>query len=211
MRLAIIEDRISRLENLSNLSFDKIPEVKVISGQEFDDLIQQLKGNDLSLVQSFECIACHRSALAIEQREVIKRYCKEKKRPLIFFSGGISSAYFNDIDFPFLSINSKDFYSKHLELFINELRSGSVNLLLLQFGERWRLSLLLQLRDQLIVARNKGKVNRINDLRINSLMKSDLVKFKELAYLESSETAKLPVDGVDRLLAVLSELINDCL
>ena len=75
---------------------------------------------------------------------------------MIFFSGGITSSVLKDLDFPFLHINSKEFYSENLKLFIEAFEeSNAVNLLVLQFGKKWKLSLLLNLRNNIAVALNK--------------------------------------------------------
>src|SRR5690606_31481224 len=118
--------------------------VSIITGTEFDNLILALQSKDTDSLDKYDCIASHRSALSNEIRDSIKEYCKIKKTPLIFFSGGITSSVFKDIDFPFLHINSKDFYSLNLKLFIDDCEvNNGINLFILQFGKRWKLSLLL--------------------------------------------------------------------
>ena len=109
MKIVIIEDRIGRLEKFTEFDIKKYETIKIITGIEFDNLLQSLEGKDTSVLDEFSCVASHRSALSNEIRDVIKNYCKAQKKPLIFFSGGITSSVFKDLPFPFLHINSKDF------------------------------------------------------------------------------------------------------
>jgi hypothetical protein len=227
MKIAIIEDRISRLEQYAEFDLNDCETVSIITGFEFDSLILTLSKKDTNVLEQYDCIASHRSALSNEIRDVIKEYCNFKKKPLIFFSGGITSSVFKDINFPFLHINSKDFYSLNLKLFINNCEeSNTVNLLILQFGKRWKLSLLLNLRNNIMVAQNKQAyknenpeieiddrelIKRIRDLQINSLIKPDLIDEKTDSILSNNDFSTITAEQIQEVKSVINRLINKML
>jgi len=138
MKIAIIEDRIARLEQYTDFELKKCKSVSIITSLDFDNLLVSLKNNDTKPLDQYECIASHRSALSIDIRDTLKEYCRIKRKPLIFFSGGITSSVLKDLEFPFLHINSKEFYAENLKMFIEACEeSNTVNLLVLQFGKKW--------------------------------------------------------------------------
>jgi hypothetical protein len=208
MKLAIIEDRISRLENFLDSASINDANVEVVSGRGFDLLVQQLEGGEASSLDGFNCVACHRSALKMDLREVIKGHCRSAQKLLIFFSGGISSSFYDDTLFPFLSINSKDFYSSRLRLFINELKQENVNPLILQFGEQWKLSLFLQLRNRLALFQNRKENVRMNDLKISSSIKHDLTNQETAHMFDKGDFTKINSEQLTMLKGVLDKKIK---
>jgi hypothetical protein len=225
MKIAIIEDRIARLEQFTDFNLKKSKSVVIITGLEFDNLVYSLTINDTSKLNQYDCIASHRSALSNEVRDVIKEYCRNNKKPLIFFSGGITSSILKDGEFPFLHINSKDFYSENLKLFIEACEEhNAVNLLLLQFGERWKLSLLLNLRNNIAVALNKQElkaklpdveiddselIKRVRDLQINAAIKADLLQEKTENIFSLDDLSPVSFEQIQNIKYVLDRLINE--
>lgn len=224
MKILIIEDRIERLKNFAEFDIRSFKEITIITATDFDDLILALKDGITTLFDNFDCIAAHRSAFTNEIRDVIKDYCKGKNKSLIFFSGGITSSVFKDIDFAFLHINSKDFYSLNLKLFlINCVQHKKVNLLILQFGNKWKLSLLLNLRNNIAVALNKQiykdaypdndiedneLILRVRDVQINNLIKSDLINNKTEQILSGNAFAIITVAQINEIKLAIDKLIN---
>ena len=225
MKIAIIEDRIARLEQFTDFDLKKSKSVTIITGLEFDNLIDSLKINDTSKLDQYDCIASHRSALSNEVRDTLKEYCRNKKKPLIFFSGGITSSVLKDVEFPFLHINSKEFYSENLRLFIEACEEqNTVNLLLLQFGEKWKLSLLLNLRNNIAVALNKQElkaklpdveiddselIKRVRDLQINAAIKADLLHEKTENVFSGDDLSLVSFEQIQNIKYVLDRLINE--
>ena len=225
MKIAIIEDRIARLEQHTDFDLKKSKSVTIITGLEFDMLIGSLKINDTRQLDQYECIASHRSALSNEERDTLKEYCRKNKKPLIFFSGGISSSVMKDVEFPFLHINSKEFYSENLKLFIEECEEhNTANLLLLQFGKKWKLSLLLNLRNNIAVSLNKQElkaklqdveiddselIKRVRDLQINSAIKADLLHEKTKDIFSGDDLSPVSFEQIQNIKYVLDRLINE--
>lgn len=225
MKIAIIEDRIARLEQYTDFDLKKSKSVTIITGIEFDNLIDSLKSNDTSKLDQYECIASHRSALSNEVRDTLKEYCRKNKKPLILFSGGITSSVLKDVEFPFLHINSKEFYSENLKLFIEACEEQNiVNLLLLQFGKKWKLSLLLNLRNNIAVSLNKQElkaklkdveiddselIKRVRDLQINSAIKADLLHEKTEDIFSGDDLRPISIGQIQHIKYVLDRLINE--
>jgi hypothetical protein len=225
MNIAIIEDRISRLEQYTDLELKKCKSVSIITGNEFDDLISSLKNNDTKSLDQYNCLISHRSAMSNEVRDVLKNYCKKYIRPLIFFSGGITSSVLKDIEFPFLHINSKDFYSENLKMFIKNCEdNNNVNLLVLQFGQKWKLSLLLNLRNKIAVALNKEvlkiqypnlefddneMIRRMRDLQINTAILSDLINDKTKELFSNDDFKLVTNEQLQNIKSVIEGKINE--
>ena len=225
MKIAIIEDRIARLEQFTDFELKQCKSVTIITGLEFDNLIGSLKSNNTKPLDQYACIASHRSALSNEVRDTLKEYCRIKRKPLIFFSGGISSSVLKDLDFPFLHINSKEFYSENLKLFVEAFEeSNTVNLLLLQFGKKWKLSLLLNLRNNIAVALNKEAlkvqfpdseidqsefIKRVRDLQINAAIKADLLNEKTNVIFSGDDLTQISYDQIQDLKCVIDRVINE--
>lgn len=225
MKIAIIEDRIGRLEQYANFELKKCKSVTIITGLEFDNLIGSLKSNDTKPLDLYECIASHRSALSNEVRDALKEYCRIKRKPLIFFSGGITSSVLKDVEFPFLHINSKEFYSDNLKMFIEACEeNNAINLLVLQFGKKWKLSLLLNLRNNIAVALNKKvlkvhfpdieiddseHIKRVKDLQISSAIKVDLMHEKTENIFSGDDLTPISYEQVQDIKYVIDRLINE--
>lgn len=225
MKIAIIEDRISRLDQYTDMDLKKCKSVTIITGNEFDSLLSSLKNNDTTSLDQYNCLISHRSALSNEIRDVFKKYCNKNKIPLIFFSGGITSSVLKDIDFPFLHINSKDFYSDNLKMFIKNCEETvTVNLLLLQFGNKWKLSLLLNLRNKLAVTLNKEHlktnypnlefddnefIRRIRDLQINSAILTDLINDKTNELFTNDDFKLVTNHQLQNIKNVIESKINE--
>lgn len=225
MKIAIVEDRIARLEQYTDFDLKKSKSVTIITGIEFDNLIDSLKSSDTSKLDQYECIASHRSALSNQVRDTLKEYCRNNKKPLIFFSGGITSSVLKDVEFPFLHINSKEFYSENLKLFIEACEEqNTLNLLLLQFGKKWKLSLLLNLRNNIAVSLNKQElkaklqdveiddselIKRVRDLQINSAIKFDLLQEKNENVFSGDDLSPVSFEQIQNIKYVLDILINE--
>lgn len=209
MKVTLLEDRIGRMEQFSEFDLKKEQSIFIITNSELTNLISDLDNNSTDKLNDYECIIMHRSAFTNSQRDVIKAYCKKNKKHLVFFSGGISSSIYNDSSFPFLHINSKDFYSNNLRLFIDEIESqNNLNLLILQFGYRWKLNLLLSLRDELNVMIQRDKYpKRIRELNINNLIKSELINKFSLAWLKKEGIESISNEEVDDFKSKVDQLI----
>ena len=215
MKIAIIEDRMSRLQQFVEFDLKNNTIVQIITGVDFDELLINLEKKIINILDVYHCIAFHRSAVSNQIRDTIKEYCQKNKKPLIFFSGGITSSTFQDKDFPFLHINSKLFYSINLKLFIDNCeQNNSINLLILQFGQKWKLSLFLHLRNNIIIVQHKKTIKRISDLQINSFIKTDITNSLDEQtknIFMTNDYATITTEDIKKIKDVINNLTNEIL
>lgn len=110
--------------------------------EKYEKLLAEFKNNDYKCLYNYDIIITHRSAFGDINSIVldeIKSICKEKKKPLVFFSGGITSITYTKEPFDFLLLNSKTFYSHNIVEFINKPK----HVLQLAYGNQYNISLLL--------------------------------------------------------------------
>ena len=146
----LIDDRTERQIKFyeeTGIDFDKYLDVlDNFTADSYEELLQEFRTNDFSTLDKYEVIITHRSAFGELNGQVIstfKEICNKKKKSLVFFSGGISSVGLKNLPYAHLLLNSKKFYSQNLELFLKMSLEEKPNLLVLAFGENWKINLLL--------------------------------------------------------------------
>ncbi|MFD2865474.1 hypothetical protein [Mucilaginibacter antarcticus] len=210
MKLLLVEDRISRMEQFSNIDISKIANIDIITDKPFDNLILELDQKKHEVFDKYDCLMIHRSALTNLQRDIVKNHCELKNKPLVFFSGGITASLYNDKRFSFLNINSKDFYSPNFKLFTDEINASSkINLLTLQFGAKWKLNLLLSLRNEVNTRIQLSTIKRVRDLQINNMIKNELVEYFDLAWLKAGDLTEITESQVHIFYNKLNLLISE--
>lgn len=159
MRVILIEDRIVRKDlflSRSEIDFTKYDFFREVSPKEFTQLKSDLKTGDLSFFKDCDVILTHKSAFTLNEQDVLSALGKS----VVYFSGGISQSFYLEFPSPTLHINSSEFYSSNLVHFLERIATtGEIEMLILQFGDKWKLNLLLNLRDKLkqLFYRNEGK------------------------------------------------------
>lgn len=148
--ILLIEDRIERMNQFKSFDIDSCERIDLKTGKVLDSILEDIKNNNFESIENYECLIFHSSSLSDKHKNNIKEFCKKTDKRLVFFSGGITSSYYRDKPFPFLSINAKVFYQKNLEYFVENSDKKNINLLLLQFNNRWELNILLNTRNTFI-------------------------------------------------------------
>ena len=208
MKIALLEDRLERMAQFSEIDVANEELIEIITGLKLLEFLREVDNKNVANLDLYDCIILHRSATTNLQRDTIKNYCLETKKPLVYFSGGISSSIYNDSAFPFLHINSKDMYSASLRLFIDEtINQNEVNLLILQFGIRWKLNLLLAIRNNLNWGILNGTIKRLFHLQISHFIKSELIQKFNLKWLEQQDSAIIESDQLAEFKSKIDELI----
>ena len=154
-------------------------------GNEYNQLFEKLKEVDedgiVELFDAYTCIAVHWSAFGGQRSEIrhkLENYCKEEKKPLIAFSGDHESDHYMVTDgLQKLVLNSKTFYSKNLEMFLDNYDGETPNVLILAYGMYWKTSVYLNV------------LEKINLFIENNLNKQDTVfsAFKTTVQLDELE------------------------
>ena len=146
MKILLIEDRADRQRKFTKIDFSKYPMVDNKIGDDYK-AIEKAFNEERFELHDYDVIISHRSAFGENNSKVLsklKEFCKESKKQLILFSGGISVPFYTTTPFESLSINSKELYGDNLELFLEEAKvNNHSNLLLLAYGKNWELNILL--------------------------------------------------------------------
>lgn len=149
MKIILIEDRIVRKElflEKSKIDFSKYNFLKETTPEEFKQLKSSLVNKDKSFLDEYNLIITHKSAFTLNEQD----FLASLEKPIIYFSGGISQSFYLEYPSPCLHINSSDFYSRNLIDFLNYINeSGEIEMLILQFGTKWKLNLLLNTRHKI--------------------------------------------------------------
>ncbi|MGI6323114.1 MAG: hypothetical protein ACOXZO_07335 [Bacteroidales bacterium] len=159
--ILLIEDRPNRqqvfTQDLKKNLHDFSILTNVCGGDDFN-LFKEKISTEISFLDNYDIIIVHRSAITPEERESLIKYVGAKSKTLVFFSGGISSTLLQKIGKgQLLTINSKDFYSENLVLF---LKNSGKEILELAFGKYWELNLLIGAHEKItfyILKYNKKK------------------------------------------------------
>jgi hypothetical protein len=149
MKIILIEDRIVRKElflDRSGIDLSRYNFLKEITPEEFKQVKSSINNGDKTFFNQYNLIITHKSAFTLNEQDILASIGKS----IIYFSGGISQSFFLEYPFPCLHINSSDFYSTNLVEFLNYInKTGEIEMLILQFGSKWKLNLLLNTRDKL--------------------------------------------------------------
>ncbi len=188
-KILLIEDIVSRQEDfMSHTDFtleayDDI--LQNATNNEYKNIFKSLK-NDAFDLDTYSVIIAHKTAFEDQSSIIVKKlelYCKNTKKPLVLFSGGISN-YYKNTDYEHLELNSKDFYSQNLKLFLDEFREGNQNLLILSYGDKWILNVLLNILEKINLFLNKNTEEDIvydtfrNFTNINRLEKINYIFYE---------------------------------
>lgn len=149
----LIEDRAERqkiqfgehLERMGNFNFLN----NISGGISFEEIQNKIENSEYSILDMYSVIMLHRSAFGTSVRNGLLEYFKKTSKKIIFFSGGISGCqitYLGELEI--MLLNVKEFYSDNLILF---LENGANNILELAFGNKWKLSNMIDAYDKLII------------------------------------------------------------
>ncbi|MBD3808233.1 MAG: hypothetical protein IE909_10190 [Campylobacterales bacterium] len=157
-KVLLLEDKLERdsLKN-ANIDFNKFNNLKAIFGKSACNSIL----NDFEQFDTFEIIIVHASIEYDEEQDVIqeiKKYCNEKNKTLVTFSGAgdIGSLRSNTLE-----ITAKSFYT-NLPIFMKHYPETS-HVLMLAYGENWSLNIFLNTLEKLNIFIENNDENLIED------------------------------------------------
>ncbi len=167
-KILIIDDRAERKKSfLSDNEIEALSKEAVLKST-----LQTTTENDLrNVFEDYDIVAIHRSwiqELGDNMENELKDTASKKHKYLILFSGGIDQKLIlnNNV----AVINSADFYNKRLIDFVQLFNEGNMDnpLLRLLYGESWKLSIWLDLRN--IYWRSNNEVDETNEDTIDTLL-----------------------------------------
>jgi hypothetical protein len=156
-KILLIEDRKERQQRFVNHTnvdlneYSDMLENKI--GQAYDEVYEFFKKGEFDF-DDYVMVIVHKSAFNGDTQEVlygIENECKNRAIPLVLFSGGITANYYEEEkSFKKLELNSKDFYSQNLKMFLENYRENSnIELLILSYGRRWKLDIVLNCMEKI--------------------------------------------------------------
>ena len=156
-KILLIEDRKTRQHgflnniNLDLNSYSDVLENKI--GEEYKKFYEKIKIDNFDFSE-YILVISHKNAFNGDTQKVIfniTKECKDKNIPMVLFSGGVScSSYRKDDQEEILELDSKDFYSKNLELFLKNYQdSEKIELQILNYGDKWKLNIILNIIEKI--------------------------------------------------------------
>lgn len=173
MNILLLEDRVNRMKQFVDFNLESYSCIDLIRGDDLNNKLLKINENEFTDFNIYDCLIFHSSAISARQKSNLKTYCKQEGKNLVFFSGGITTSYYTDNQHPFLNVNSKLFYSKNLQMFLDDaIEKGICNLLMIQYGFKWQLNLLLNYRNNInmIKEENEGNKVYVRELETNELI-----------------------------------------
>ncbi len=153
--ILLIEDRVDRQKYFmseADIDLDRYSDVldNMIKSK-YHEFVQKIKADTVDL-DKYTVIVSHKSAFGDDNIGILQKlenYCRQYNKPLVLFSGGTDTNYYENIDFELLELNSKLFYSDNLQLFLKETEEGTSNILTLAYGKQWKLNILLNVLEKI--------------------------------------------------------------
>lgn len=213
--ILLIEDRSERQLlfmketgiNLNHYSdiVDNIVDLK------YEEFLEKFKKNTFNL-ERYSVIISHKSAFNddnILMLNKLENYCKTNNKPLVLFSGGIDANYYDNSEYEIAEINSRVFYSENLKLFIDATKERKENLLILMYGKKWKLNLMINVLEKVNlfiedIAHDKILFEKF-ELETNYRLLSDM----ELPYYRPIiEKGKITLEEVRKIALKINEYVS---
>jgi hypothetical protein len=217
LKIALIEDRVKRQKDFlerNNINFNSYLDLlDNFIEEKANNLLEDIINDSFDLLE-YEIIICHKSVEYDDKNSVIisnlKKYCKSHNKILVLFSGGISVNYYDNSEFEYLELNSKTFYSINLELFLEAVKSKNENILMLCYGENWKLNIVSNILEKTNLFISKQIENDIE--LINFYSEVDIKKLSNLNfsfYEMNVENGWVYLSEIDKFKNSLKTYITD--
>ncbi len=189
-KILLIEDRVERQLKFANDTGIKL--------QKYNDFLDRKTKLEKSCLDEYSTIITHRSAFGDADENILdylKKYCEETGTNLVFFSGGISSIYYSNAKYSFLLLNSKSFYSKNLQLFLEDAKqNGDSNILLLGYGKHWKINILLNTLENINLFISTNEANGKEKVKLNRFKTS--TKIENISKMINFQYPQVEMGGV---------------
>jgi len=120
--------------------------------EKYDEFVVKIQDDNFEL-DNYDVIISHKSAFKDSNESILSKlenHCKENSKVLVLFSGGIDANYYlKDGNFELIELNSKTFYSEFLKLFLEDVENGTLHPLILCYGTKWKLNIVLNILEKL--------------------------------------------------------------
>lgn len=167
-KILLIEDRTQRQQlfmNETKINLDLYSDIiDNCINDKYNNLLEELKNDSFSL-DNYSIIISHKSAFGDDNSIIVsklKKYCENTNKVLVFFSGGIDANYYlKDEKFELIELNSKTLYSQNLQIFLDDFRNENLHPLILTYGDKWKLNILLNILERLNIFIEKTEKDKV--------------------------------------------------
>ncbi len=168
-KIILLDNKNERQEKIYKVDFSKLDNVENISGEEdCNTLLTNFMNNDYDF-NDYDFIIIHKNIYPEAKRELIfSKLKKDNEDKLIYFTGENNIKLDNTIP----TVTSTDMY-KNLQIFNDNFTGGKENILMLQYGQRWEIDILLNDLEQINLFIENGDEYRekvIKKLPVNKLV-----------------------------------------
>jgi len=215
-KILLIEDRFIRQQFFINETHIDLESYSDILDNciknDYDELELQLSTNNFNFSE-YDYIIAHKSAFSSNNTEILEKlrnYCKVHGKSLILFSGGIATNYYDTSEFELLEINSKTFYSKNLELFLEATKSNNENILMLCYGKEWKKNILSNVIEKINIFIGSNQDEDIDYAEfITAVDMEQLIKMKSSIYSLQEEDGWVFLEEIIKFRDSLYNYINE--
>ena len=176
-KILLIEDRLTRQNDLlrtSNISLKEYSDIlDNATANKYEGLYEEFKNSKFKL-NNYLLVMVHKGAFNGENSEIshqLTEYCKENKISLVRFSGGASNYYHKEDNLELMELNSKDFYSQNIRLFLDNFRENKeIELLILSYGKKWKINVILNSLEKInrFIVENENNEDIVYESFINA-------------------------------------------
>lgn len=185
-KILLIEDVVTRQNSFMDERGFTLEEyadiVENAIGEKYQRVAIALKDNSFDF-DKYSIVMAHKSAFENDVGVIIDRlksYCKKENKALVFFSGGTQNYYDNTYN-DYLELETKDFYSDNLKLFLEAYKENNANILMLSYGEKWIVNSVLNILENINLFLDK---NNDEDFVYDTFKNcTEVDKLKNIEYL----------------------------
>lgn len=211
MKIILIDDRTKRQVKYTEdtgVYLERFSEIlENYTAEKYEILLEEFNAKDYSTLEKFDVIITHRSAFGDNNSIIldkIKELCAKSNKTLVFFSGGISNTTFISKPFEFLLMNSKDFYSKNIELYLE----NPISILQLAYGNKYVISLLLNILEKI----NIFVTSNLNEKNISFRKFKRETRLEAVSHLikvEEPNSSVISINELQKISTILTKEIKD--
>ena len=159
-------------------------------------------------LEPYDIIISHKSAFGEQNVKVLKKledHCKEFKKTLILFSGGIVGNFYNRQEYEILELNSKLFYSNNLTLFLEAFKHNDENILMLSYGEQWSINIVMNVLERINLYLDTQDKKLFKYIDLDILEQIDIVCSK----IDINDSQEDMLKFRNCLLSIIKEFIDE--
>ncbi len=177
-KIILLDNKNERQEKIYKVDFSKLDNVENISGDEdCNTLLANFVNNDYDF-NDYDFIIIHKNIYykdiysEAKRESMFSKLKQDNEGKLIYFTGENNTKLDNNIP----TVTSTNMY-KNLQIFNDNFTEGKEDILMLQYGQRWEIDILLNVLEQINLFiengddyREKVKLSELEKLPLNKII-----------------------------------------